>query len=293
MKFTKTPVTTKIIVVCLAISDTCVLVSNFPGLIIRRLLNGDYFRNSSDICRIIMFQNFLFPAMSNWLVAMLTVERALAVLLPLELKVIVTKTKVKLVILVLLLLHILWVGFITSYFGMNRILDDSGQVIGSSCSPKSHYMALLVSAWVTDNFIPLIFVFASNTVIGVTLLKRKSQTTELGTTPGRLNEFRLVAASVAVSVAFLVLSTPFFLYYIPGALVLGDDIYKNPNNPFLVTADCLYRTNFAINFYLYVAFTENFRMTMMYILTRIKLRCCQHRSRIGISSVRTESNYPV
>ena len=95
---------------------------------------------------------------------------------------------------------------------------------------------------------------------------------------------------VAVSITFVILSSPITIYYAIGPYLYGDDFAHNFDNPFYLIGDCIQYTNSGINFYLYVCFTNSFREELVNITNEMKCRRRTEESVRETSSVARQSS---
>ncbi len=272
MKLTKGPKTMKLILICMAVSDGITLLANIPRAVFKRITATVIFKTSILFCNIDMFFVFSFPAISNWLIVLLSVERALAVILPLHLKLIVTTTKVKIVVGILTLIYFAWASFVSLYaFDVNEIFDENGNVVTTACLLANAVKFVQITMGLVSTCVPFFVVVSSNLIISGKIIWQKRQAQRTLGRASDSNESKLIVTTFAVSLAFLFLSTPTLLYFTIGEKILGHRIYLDYDNPYKIAVDCMYLTNFAINFFLYVAFTKSFRTSAKVLVGSIKL----------------------
>ena len=112
MRRTRAPITTRIILILLAISDSAHLIMNTPVIIALNFFGKTFSALSVGTCKLAVFSFFFFPSISAWLVAILTIERCFAVLIPLSVKRVATKERL---IVFLLIFVSFYLGWDTSY----------------------------------------------------------------------------------------------------------------------------------------------------------------------------------
>ena len=269
MKRTKTPITTRIILILLAISDSAYLILNSPVLIALTFFGKSFADLSVETCKLAIFAFFFFPALSAWLVAILTIERCFAVLMPLNVKRIVSKERLIVFLAVFVSIYLGWDIFI-AYHAKLEVMGNRKDVNVCTIS-ESIFVIISIVTTFCDLIIPLLIVLIGNIMISCLIVRRNLAIS------GRSNnhaevEGKLIGTMLAVSFTFVILSSPITIYYTLGKQLLGDDIYYKVAHPYFLIADCLTYTNFGINFYLYVFFTKSFREELLKFTN--KKKCC-------------------
>ena len=143
-----------------------------------------------------------------------------------------------------------------------------------------------------DLLIPCIIIFIGNITISCLIVKRRrNHHVQYGYTNNQGDlESKLVTTMVAVSITFVILSSPITIYYTIGPYLYGDDFAHNFDNPFYLIGDCIQYTNSGINFYLYVCFTNSFREELVKITNEMKCRRCTEESVRETSPVARQSS---
>ena len=285
MRRTKTPITTRIILILLAISDSAYLIMNTPDTIVIMFFKKTFSDLSDGTCKLAIFSYVFFPSISAWLVAILTTERCFAVLIPLSVKRVVTKERLIVFLVIFVSIYLGWNCFIAyhanlqvNYYGVNTcMISETISVIFSTVTI------------VCDLIIPLLIVLIGNIIISCLIVIRRRNYASSGRSKSQGEvESRLIGTMLAVSFTFVVLSTPITIYYTLGKHLLGYDIFEQLN--YFLIADCLTYTNFGINFYLYICFSKSFR-ELVKITNQMK--CCKRTadSAQSISVAQTELSF--
>ncbi len=258
---TKAAVTTRILLSLLAFSDTCYLVISLPFMIAVFYFNTHFDWLNQVACKIVTFKDFFFTAMSYWLVAILTVERCIAVTQPLQFKILVTKKRLLVFLTCFLVVYLVWQGFLLYIFKLTDLFDEEGNYMMTICVTFEYLYIVQIMNPIIDAAMPMLLVVMGNISICVAILvyERKSPVLHSNTTHNKGTDSKLFLTTFSVSVSFVILTTPFYLYYTVGEYFLGEEVFVNPNNEFYLISDILYHTNLATNFGLYVTFNESFR----------------------------------
>ena len=269
LRRTKTPITTRIILILLAISDSSYLLLNSPVIIALTFFGKAFADLSVETCNLAIFSFFFFPSISAWLVAILTLERCFAVLLPLSVKRIVSKKRLIVFLSVFVGIYLGWDCFI-AYHAKLEVMGNYGGVKVCTIS-ESILMIISIVTSFSDLIIPLLIVLVGNIIISCLIVIRKRNQTASGRSNSRVElESRLIGTMLAVSITFVVFSSPITIYYTLGQHLLGDDIYQKAAHPYFLIADSLTYTNFGVNFYLYVCFTKSFREELVKVTNKMK-----------------------
>ncbi len=257
MRRTKTPITSRIIIISLAVSDCSYLIFSLPEFVIPLSLGKSFALLSLTACKFHIFVIFFFQALSYWLVAILTVERFVAVVFPLKSKIILTKNKVLILLSVLIFVYFAWSVFVAFDYKIFYVEDDAGNLVPGECTGDRFYHIFKATAVFVDLGIPLVLIVVGNISICIVLLIHRRIQQFTGISQGQEN--KLFLTTFSVSLAFVVFNTPFTLYFTLGRQILDKTVFTNWLNPYFLVSDCLAFTNFGINFFLYIAVTQSFR----------------------------------
>ncbi len=292
MKHTKAPQTTKIILACLALSDNFALISKYLSYVFEKMMSYNAIATSAWLCKYNIFCSFLFPPFSNWMVAMLSVERASAVTFPIHLKKIFTPRKIGTIVTIIFFLYVIWTCFAVHDFNIVSFLDNKGHFLATMCFPRNYLVIIQCISGLCDFGLPLLIVLTCNIVIVSSLAWFRKQALPF-TKSSKSREPRLILTTCVVSLAFLVFSTPVILYYTVGKAVLEEQVFVNSNNPYRIAVDCISMVNFAVNFYLYVVFIKSYRATLRMMFGKLRFKCGEDPSGIevrGTSQIETVSS---
>ncbi len=272
MPRTKTPVTTRIIITTLAISDNGFLFCSLPGFVAPRIIHKAFALLYHATCKFHIFVIFFFQPISYWLVAILTIERLIVVAFPLKSKLITTKNTTLATVVVLVVFYLVF-GSVVAYDYELVDIQDGATVVATVCTAKRYIKTFRVFGVFIDLGAPLVAILMGNVLICCLILHSRRNRSSLGGSQGsgrQAQETKLFITTFSVSLAFVILNTPFTLYWVAGKLILGKDVFLNYYNPYLLVSDCMSYTNFAVNFFLYVLFTKSFRDETKRIMKRWK-----------------------
>ncbi len=219
-------------------------------------------QNTSDlVCKIWAFCRFFFPAMSVWLLAILTIERSLVVAFPFKQSFFLHKKRLCVILILLLTSHLAWCSFIVFAFSLRYFCNDKENILACACHPGIHIKIIFPVRIFVDQLSPVICVVLGNIVISVCFWRNSRQLSSQATA-NRASDSKLLLTTFSVSLAFIVLSIPHALYMSAGGKVHKDENYIAPYTALYILTDSIVYTNYGINFYLYVAFTDSFRKTV-------------------------------
>ncbi len=288
IQYTKTPKTTRIIITILAVSDLLYLLFDFPALIFPKLKQTSYYLYSATTCKLSIFCSILLSFVSYYMVALLTIDRCLAVVLPLHSKVIFSPNRLIILIVFLVGAELIWVSFLTADYDLYSFSDENGFVYFVQCDSKKYFEALQYASLVVD-CIPLFCVVVGNIIISVSVCRHFKKRSEItGENRSQNTESKLIVTILSISVCFVVLATPMTLYWTVGDLLLPDEVFYDPGNLYFVILDCMHYTNFTVNFLLYVAFTKSFREQLnILVLNKLGVKCGFKKGSMDRSSVDT------
>ena len=293
MRKVKGPVTTRIVLMALALSDSAYLVFSTPHFSSSLYFTKKFASVSLFTCRYIRFVQHFFPSLSFWLVAILTMERCLAVTIPLKVKIISSTKILMAVLIVLVLAYVSWDIFVLFNYDIRNVLGRNGVVLRTACiDNKENYDLIITIKTFFDVLTPILITVFCNCVIGIVIIvtKRNQKTLRGGNTRKEETASQLLVTLFVISLAFVILCFPLWFYLKVGRRILGDEIFENINNPYFRTADSSQYTNFGINFYLYVAFTTVFRNEIKRMLSQLRGKCgCMTHSRTN-STVPSTNN---
>ena len=175
--------TTSLILICLAIFDTLTLYGrSFPRWL--RLITSWKLESHSDLsCNVYFYLQFLASAMSSWLLVILSTERLIAILKPLEVKIISTKKNFSLicvcVFICMAFIDIPVIFGVKSKYEVIFSSDDIHFMIFRDCRRccLRDNTAIQMILVLSNLFIPFVIILFGNIVI-VVLLSKRQQTLE-------------------------------------------------------------------------------------------------------------------
>ena len=289
MRRVKGPVTTRIVLVALALADSAYLVFSAPHFLSSLYFAKKFASVSLFTCRYTRFVQHFFPSLSFWFVAILTMERCLAVTIPLKVRII---SSMKILIAVLIVLVLAYVNrdiVVLFNYDIRNVLGRNGAVLRIACiDNKENYELIVTLKTFFDVLTPILITVFCNIVIGIVIIitKRNQKTLRGGCTRKEETVSQLLVTLFVISLAFVILCFTLWFYLKVGRRILGDRIFENINNLYFRTADCLQFTNFGVNFYPHVAFTTAFRNEIQRMLSQLRGKC------VCMAHGRTNSTVP-
>ncbi len=267
---TNSPATTKIIFTLLALSDNIVLLDDFVFQILNHFHKLNLVDSYLILCKFYTVLYMFCIPFSYWMVALLTIERCIAITLPLKAKIFVNKFKLSVVIVVLVVILLCFSGYVLYSFHLIKFYDDNGFIKFQYCGADTYVHTVLQrAAAVYEVGSPLVIVVVGNIIISTVIWRRRKESERLTGRTRENQDTKLFATTFAVSLCFVLFSTPFNLYLNFGKYVFGDD-YFSPNSKVFMIVDMVAHINFAVNFYLYLAFTKSFRDQVRNLFTVCK-----------------------
>ncbi len=278
----------RITITVLAISDLFYLISNFPVLIYPKFYYITFFDVSNATCKISTFTSAFFPFLSNLMVALLAVERAVAISIPLKAKDILSTWKVIIVFSAIILVYMIWVCILAADHYLYPIYDKNGTFLYISCFTMKYWKVFQYSSSVLDTAIPFFCIIISNLFTCVAVARSRKTRAELtGNDSKQKQDNQLILTTVSISVAFLVLTGPLAIYFSFGEMLVGEETFKDFSNIYYFTLDSIYYTNFCVNFFFYVAFTKSFREKLNFFLSKFKCRSTNIQESSSVESNNT------
>ncbi|OWF40664.1 C-C chemokine receptor type 1-like [Mizuhopecten yessoensis] len=274
--------TSRLILIALAVSDTVLLLTQPLNKIFVIEMTGVDLRALSDAGCKIYFVMFKTGKMtSSWFVVLLCFERFVAVWFPLRAKMICTQRNT---ILSIVMVYI----FIGAY---NSVWSRWSTIVDGKCHPdvynstdpaeRIEFGRFLIAGCCLYSFIPSVLMFILTPLIIKKLLDHKKRRRSMTGNKNKEKEARITAMLLGIVIAYTILILPVtFLHlisFLQGVRAFG----QNPNG-FLIFRDVtqiLEQVNYAINFFLYVTTSQQFRSGLMDLL------CCRTFSISSSSSM--------
>ncbi len=274
MQYTKVPKTTRITISILAISDFSYIVLLSPSIIYPKFFNISFFDHTNTTCQLSTFVSLFFAFVSGLMVAVLTVERVIAVTFPLHAKLLLSVKKLVFGMFLFILVDLVISIYISSQYVVENFYDENNNLLYSSCHNFELRDVIQYFGVLLNMVIPLCVVVLGNIIIVATVVIKKKQISTMTSGSGyQAGEIRLVITTVSISLSFVILSSPLALYYTLGEEIVGSEIFLDWTNSYYLSCDAIYYTNFAINFFLYIAFTSSFRTEFGVVMQKWAARC--------------------
>ncbi len=247
-----------IICTALALADFGYLLYLTSYVIMVIVLGG--YQAMLTLCKFQYAGSYFGFHLDAWFLVFLTYERLIGVVWPLKAADMITKRKTKIIIVFLVGFFLMWDGFYVIRWDTFTL--KVGNISFKNCGkvndfgiPKS---VLNINDHLTDLlavFIPMLFIVVGNTVIIVTLYKRKAIRTQLGQNSGNdMTKTNLMI--LMVTSAFVCLMTPGAIYTMFIYEGVGTDSFKDPIK---ITFYYLSALNPAINCCIYFLTGKLFR----------------------------------
>lgn len=262
----------------LAVMDILLLMTNLLQVWIKQL-TGILIQDEADwLCKLFVFVGFFSSDASVWLIIAVTVERWIAVQMPLKTSMICTPRRTKLsVILVLAVIaslnsHFLWsVGI--------QATNGTGTSIKYECAPSPAYATLINTVWpwvdaIIYSFLPFVIISAVNFMIINTVCKarRRREKLLLSSKQKKIETRRanskLTLMLLSLSFSFLFLTLPMNIMMI--AVVFWNKENHSPEENWTFSlirtiTELLMYTNHTVNFMLYFVTGQRFRQQFVKI----------------------------
>lgn len=255
--------TSRYILIALAISDTTLLLTQpFNKLFVRKLIGYDI-RALSDIGCKAFFHIFKTGKMtSSWLIVILCFERFIAVVFPFKTKTIITKRSI------LALIALDYLFMIT----FNGVWTFSSIIVDGTCKPdvtyadtKEKYRDFLLAGSSFYSLIPMIIMAILTPIIVIKLIKqrnaRKAMTNKSGRSAANDDAIRISAMLIGVVVAYITFILPITVVH-NLAFWRNVSAFDTNTKQFFVlreVAQILEQLNYSTNFILYVLCSSKFR----------------------------------
>lgn len=256
----------------LAIMDIILLMTNLLQLWIRQL-TGIFIQDEADwLCKLFIFLGFFSSDASVWLIIAVTIERWIAVQMPLKTSIICTPRRTKLSIICLLFsiasinCHFLW------SMELQEVKNNNTKhIYECKASPDYHVLTYNVWPWVDAiiySFLPFVIISVVNIMIIKTVCTaRRKRETLLITTKQNMMEIRRTNSKLTVML--LSLSFSFLFLTLPMNIMMIAVVFWNKNihseqenasfNLMRTITELLMYTNHTINFMLYFLTGQRFR----------------------------------
>jgi hypothetical protein len=267
----------------LAVMDLLLLMTGLLHVWIKQL-TGIFIQDEADwLCKLFVFVGFFSSDASVWLIIAVTVERWIAVQMPLKTSIICTPRRTKLSIIGVLTAiasvnsHFLWSMELQSTNGTETYKKKE-------CAPSPQYAHLINNVWpwvdaIIYSFAPFVIISAVNFMIVTTVCaaRRRREGLLLSSKQKKLESRRanskLTMMLLALSFSFLFLTLPMNIMMIATVFWNKESHSPEENSTFTLIktiAELLMYTNHTVNFMLYFVTGQRFRQQFSKIIIPCK-----------------------
>ncbi|XP_041354154.1 growth hormone secretagogue receptor type 1-like [Gigantopelta aegis] len=265
--------TSSLIIICLSVSDSAVLIMQpFQSKLFSDLFGFDIRSLSNVICVVFSVLWRTAKSSSAWLVVLISVERLLAVCLPLHVKFICTRRNTKLVIG---LIYVSVLAFSTAWSLSSRISNDGFCVfnyVGQGVDIAT-VQAMLISGTIICGMLPTCILPLTTLVILCRLqqIRRKRRTLMNDQIVGAREQTSKIAAMLmSVPIAFVILASPTWIGHNAG-FVLGENFLSSKMlTTWRYVAQPLEQMNYSINVFLYITCSRMYRKRLVALIRQTK-----------------------
>ncbi len=210
-------------------------------------------------CQVDKFLTHFLVHMDAWLLIILTGERVVAIVRPLEVTTIVTRSKVKVVMILIVTFFLIWDGELSLSSGLvngsnnlNTTITLCKRVHFHNLPPRVFSLVDMVGL-LMGSFLPFSIIVVLNAILSIQLYRMKKAQADLVTSRNEAqNETHKITVMVmAASLGFVLMTSPVVIY-----LMLGD---RDKNDPIAMILSLIYQMNPAANFYIYFLSGSLFR----------------------------------
>ncbi|ELT96226.1 hypothetical protein CAPTEDRAFT_209736 [Capitella teleta] len=227
---------------------------------------------SAIYCKIIYFIIKWLMAVSDWILGAMCLERSIAVSFPLKSKAFLKPRNNRIALGVILAMLALYYSYVFEAYGLKH----------GVCRTVSMSYPVAIRAMVdyTLVLVPMFLIISSNIIIIVCIVRAaRHQLTLTGssdTTVANSTQSSLIAMLISISVAFVVLKSPYYLIKV----ILPASLTKKVGYVFVTREDAVYRmmlgiftinmyVNHAVNFYLYMLSGKEYRKELKMMITSL------------------------
>ena len=288
--------TSRYILICLALSDTTLILTQpFNKLIARKLIGYDIRALSDTGCKAFLHIFKTAKMTSSWLIVLLCFERFIAVVFPLKAKFVITKKT----IIALIALDYLFIGT------FNAVWTFSSIIVDGICKPdvmypetKQKYRDFLLVGSSFYSLIPMIIMAILTPIIVTKLIvqrnRRRRMASGKGTSRNDADTIRISAMLIGVVVAYVVFILPITVVH-NLAFWKGVSAFDTNTFDFFVlreVAQMFEQFNYSTNFFLYVLCSTKFRGRVFEILRIQKLLDYKKKRSVSSSGKTNSANQP-
>ncbi len=203
--------------------------------LVQAISGTDVILMNSFLCKFFINLAYFCLHLDAWLIVGLSIERGIAVFLPLRAKLIITKFRIKIFLAILFTFFILFDSETSVRYDVVEIRNHNGIV--NNCEPVYSYglpnrffvFKDQLSAMLTSG-IPLMIVSFCNVATLIKLARKRLKRAQLGVNPQNSNDTQVNVMLISVTLAFTLLNTPGQVYavynIISGELDFNDSMYS-------------------------------------------------------------------
>ena len=274
----------------LSISDTIFLLCMF--IIWLEYVQVPLF-HTVGICQIVVYTSYTSGFLSVWFVVSFSVERFIAIWIPLRKPDMCTTKRAKMVVIGLSVFAMLAYSCSLRTVGLKVIVNNSREFV--LCTPLNEYnnihQILLFSDTVITMFIPFLAILFLNTTIAYriwffskerwsieateTYLLRNTRPPVSITNLCNVAQIKVTKMLLIVSTVFLVVNLPSYIVRIQVFLTSFIEVnYTTPIRQylFLHVSQMIYYIGFSINFFLYSYCSDRFRKAMARFFSQLRYK---------------------
>lgn len=250
----------------LAVADTGVLVTGILLMDVPRLIHGEAMRYNIYFCKLGIFVHRWFGESSCWILTCMSVERALAISMPMKAKKLISKKISKSCCVMTFIV----VGACLSYLII--LQEDHGGICVVRDSAYFNKWVKFTIDYILCIFVPVIVIFMSNFAIIFSILRSKEEFVNVNVRRKDGSIF-LFFMLIAVSFAFVILKTPYHLFVVltPHDISVMYDYATREEAKHRLALSIVINMqylNHCINFYLYTLSSREFRTELKALIKR-------------------------
>ena len=241
-------------------------------------------------CRIDRFLVRFLAHMDAWLLIILTGERMIAIVKPLEVNTIVTRSKVKVILVSVAIFFAILDGERAASSDLANASSELTNITMTVCTRVNyHNLSPKIFSFIDTvnllliSFIPFAIILVFNIILCVQLFKFKKVRADLGTTGRIQNEAHKITGMImAASLGFILFTGPIIIYLMTGL--------NNKNDPIAFMLTLIYQMNPAANCFIYFLSGSLFRQEvkkLFFASCRKKLEDAtpQHKSMTSVTTI--------
>ena len=260
----------------LAIADLLVLIFGMPPAFLRAADIIDFEEIDEWSCKFVKFFEYTFMDYAIWVISAYSVERAIAVCIPLKKRTLCSIGRARICIILLLIMavaknfHHFWTR------GTEVEVINGTEIFVSNCgypTEADRYFTRFVRPWIVfvmSNVVPLFTIIFSNCAVLCALHKKKTLSYHGDDQSRNRSTNHITIVCLSVSLAFVICILPGVILYIGRSYWTEDETSQSNYiyTIFKAVNDMLIYINHSINFYICILSSHNFRKLSYEVL------CC-------------------